>query len=50
MLKGLLAEEFYEFLEQFKVRSLVIKSNIKEKLADIARQELIQKPHIMTSC
>ena len=60
MLKGLLAEEsgfddfsrdeFYEIIEQFKVRSLVTKSNIKEKLAEVARQELIQKPHIMTAC
>ena len=48
MLKSLLAEElgihnfssdeFYKFLEQFKVRSLVTKSNIKEKLAEVARQ------------
>ena len=60
MLKGLLAkessiddfssDEFHEFLEQFKVQSLVTKSNIKEKLAEITRQELIQKPHIMTAC
>ena len=48
MLKSLLTEElgihnfssdeFYKFLEQFKVRSLVTKSNIKEKLAEVARQ------------
>ena len=48
MLKSLLAEElgihnfssdeFYKFLEQFKERSLVTKSNIKEKLAEVARQ------------
>ena len=48
MLKSLLAEElgihnfssdeFYKFHEQFKVRSLVTKSNIKEKLAEVARQ------------
>ena len=44
------SDEFYEFLEQFKVRSLVSKSNIKEKIAEVARQEQIQKPHIMTSC
>ena len=60
MLKGLLAEEsdidyfssnkFYEFLEQFKVRSLVTKSIIKEKLAEVARQELSQKPHIIIAC
>lgn len=47
MLKGLLAEElsihdsssdkFYELLEQIKVRYLVTKSNIKEKLVEIAR-------------
>ena len=45
-----LSDEFYEFLEKFKVRSLVTKSNIKEKLAEVARQELIQKPHIMIAC
>ena len=60
MLKGLLAEEsgiddfssneFYEFFEQFNARSLVAKSNIREKLAEVARQELIQKPNIMTTC
>ena len=60
MLKGLLAEEsgiddfssneFYEFLEQFEARSLVTMSNIKDKLAEVARQELIQKSHIMTAC
>ena len=47
MLKDLLAEEsgiddfssygFYEFLEQFKVRSLVTKRKIKEKLGEAAR-------------
>ena len=47
MLKGLLAEEsgfddfssdeFYEILEQLKVRSLVTKSNIKEKLAEVCK-------------
>ena len=60
MLKSLLAEElgihnfssdeFYKFHEQFKVRSLVTKSNIKEKLAEVARQQQIQKPLIMTAC
>ena len=48
MLKSLLSEElgihnfssdeFYRFLEQFKVRPLVTKSKIKEKLAEVARQ------------
>ena len=60
MLKGLLVgesslddfsgDELFGFLEQIKVLSLVTKSNIKEKLAEIARQGLIQKPHIMTAC
>ena len=60
MFKGVLTEEsgiddfsineFYEFHEQFKVQSLVAKSNIKEKLAEVSRQELIQKPYIMTAC
>ena len=60
MFKGVLTEEsgiddfsineFHEFHEQFKVQSLVAKSNIKEKLAEVSRQELIQKPYIMTAC
>ena len=60
MFKGVLTEEsgiddfsideFYEFLEQFKVRSLVAKSNFKEKLAEVSRQELIQTQYIMIAC
>ena len=38
-------EEFQDFLEQFKCRSLVCKSNVKEVINELARQELIQKPH-----
>ena len=43
------SEEFFEFLEQFRVRSLVNAENIKEIISEIARQELVQKPHIMAS-
>ena len=32
------SDEFYEFLEQFRVRSLVTKSNIKGTLAEVPRQ------------
>ena len=41
---------FFEFLDQFKVRSRVTKENIKGIIAEIALQELVQKPHIMVAC
>ena len=43
-------DEFLDFLDQFKVRSKVSKENIRELVVEIARQKLIQKPHIMASC
>ena len=43
-------KEFLDFLDQFKCRSKVTKSNVEEILYEIARQELIQKPHIMALC
>ena len=39
--------EFPDFLDKFKCRSKVTKSNVEEIVYEIARQKLIQKPHIM---
>ena len=43
-------DEFYEFFDHFKVRGNVNQKNFKTVLQEIARQELIQKPHIMANC
>lgn len=40
-------EEFADFLEQFKCRSLVTEENAKSIVTEIARQELVQRPHLM---
>ena len=45
-----LGDEFLDFLDQFKCRTKVSKENVHEVIAEIARQEVIQKPHLMVSC
>ena len=40
-------EEFTEFLERFQCRSVVKKENVSKILLEIAKQELVQKPHLM---
>ena len=42
-----LEDEFLDFLDQFNWRTKVSKENVHEV---IARQEVIQKPHLMASC
>lgn len=44
------SEEFAEILEQFSCKTLVKESNVKLVITEIARQELIQKSHIMAAC
>ena len=44
------SEEFSDLLEQFKCRTLVKRENCQNVLLELARQELIQKPHLMASC
>ena len=39
-----------DFLDQFKCRTKVSKENVHEVIVEIARQEVIQKPHLMASC
>ena len=43
-------EDFFEFLEQFKCRTMISTSNVRSTMVELARQELIQKPHLMASC
>ena len=38
------------FLDQFKSRTKVSKENVHEVIVEIARHEVIQKPHLMASC
>ena len=45
-----LGDEFFYFLDQFKCRTKVSKENVHEVIVEIARQEVIQKPHLMASC
>ena len=45
-----LGDEFLDFLDQFKCRTKVSKENVHEVIVEIARQEVIQKPHLMASC
>ena len=45
-----LENEFLDVLEQFKRKTDVSKENEHEVIVEIARQEVIQKPHLMTSC
>ncbi|XP_057290873.1 uncharacterized protein LOC130613563 [Hydractinia symbiolongicarpus] len=40
-------EDLKDFFEVFKCRTLVCKENVHAVICEIARQELIQKPHIM---
>lgn len=40
-------EEFDDFLERFNCRTLVKSENLLQVLLEIAKQELIQKPHLM---
>ena len=40
-------EEFDDFLERFRCRRNVKDENLLKVLLEIARQELIQKPHLM---
>ena len=45
-----LGDELLDFLGQFKFRTKVSKENVHEVMVDIARYEVIQKPHLMASC
>ena len=39
-----------DFLDQFKCKTKVSKENVHQVIVEIARQEVIQKPHLMASC
>ena len=39
-----------DFSDQYKCRTKVSKENVHEVIVGIARQEVIQKPHLMASC
>ena len=39
-----------DFLDKFKCRTKVSKENVHQVIVEIARQEVIQKPHLMASC
>ncbi|XP_066926475.1 uncharacterized protein [Clytia hemisphaerica] len=43
------SDDFLDFLDIFKCRSRVNKSNVNRIIFEIAQQELIQRPHIMAS-
>lgn len=43
------SDELMELLDHFKCRTLVKKENVRSVLIELARQELIQKPHLMAS-
>ena len=43
------SDEFIEIMKH-KYRSLFSKNNVKEVIAELSKQELYQKPHLMTSC
>ena len=45
-----LEDEFLDFLDRFKCRRKVSKENVHEVIVKIARQEVIRKRHLMTSC
>ena len=42
-------DEFYDFLERFQCRSFVKEENLSRIILEIAKQELIEKPHLMIS-
>ena len=44
------SDELLELLDQFKRRSKINKDNAREVVIEIARQEIIQKLHLMSSC
>lgn len=44
------SDEFAEILEQFNCKTVVTESNVKSVIIEIARQELVQKSHIIASC
>ncbi|XP_057297111.1 uncharacterized protein LOC130626009 [Hydractinia symbiolongicarpus] len=44
------SDEFAEILEQFKCKTVVTESNVKSVIIELARQELVQKSHIIASC
>ena len=44
------SDEFIEIMEQFKCRFLVSKNKVKEVIVELSKQELYQKPQLMTSC
>ena len=43
------SDEFIEIMKH-KYRSLVSKNNVKEVIAELSKQELYQKPHLMACC
>ena len=44
------SSDMFEFLDQFKCRTMVTVANVKATIIELATQELIQKPHLMGSC
>ena len=42
-------DEFTDFLERFKCRSVVTTENLSQVILEISKQELVQKPHLMIS-
>ena len=42
-------DEFTDFLERFKCRSVVTTENLSQVIPEISKQELVQKPHLMIS-
>ena len=43
-------DEFLDFLDHFKCRAKVSNENVHEVIDNIARQEVMQKPHLMVPC
>ena len=44
------SDEVIDFLECFNCRTVLNKDNCQKVITELAKQELIQKPHIMLSC
>ena len=44
------SDEVVDFLECFNCRTVLNKDNCQKVITELAKQELIQKPHIMLSC
>ena len=49
-LVGFKSEEIFEILDEFKCRKSITNLNARQLICELGRQELHQKPHIVTSC